>query len=321
MQPRFRKTVLLLALSLGTGLAAAQAWPAKPVRLIVPFAAGGSTDQGARAVAGLLAAELGQQFLVDNKGGAGGRIGTAEAARATPDGYTLIFGNSITHALVPATSKTLNCDPLKDFVPVGGAFWYSTLIVCHPSKPFDDVAGLIAWARKYPGKLTVATAGKGTGNHFSSELLASMAGIEVLHVPYKGNAPATQDVMGGSADCIHIGEAKPFIDAGRLKALATTGLQRDPRFPAVRTVDEQGLKQYDITWWQGVFAPAGTPPEVIERLSKVLKKVTENPGLKSTMFDSGFVPEFVVPADLVQRMQRDMAKFKRIATEAKLDLE
>lgn len=312
---------LLITLAATPALSAAQAWPSKPIRLIVPAAAGGSTDQGARAIARLLAADLGQQVLVDNKGGGGGRIGAAEAARAPADGHTLIYANSITHALLPATSKSLAYDAVKDFVPVGGAFWYSTLIVCHPSRPFDDVPGLIAWAKKNPGKLAMATAGTGSGNHFSSELLAAMAGIEVLHVPYKGNAPAAQDVMGGSADCIHIGEAKPFVDAGKLKALGTTGLRRDPRFPALRTVDEQGLQGYDTTWWQAVFAPAGTPPAVVARLSAALKKATEDAGLKAAMFDAGFVPDFVAPAELSARMRADMAKFRRIATDARLDLE
>ena len=143
----------------------------------------------------------------------------------------------------------------------------------------------------------------------------------MTHIPYKGNAPATQDVMGGQADCIHISEAKPYLDSGKLKAIATTGLKRDPRFPKVSTVDEAGLKGFDITWWQGVFAPAGTHPDVLTKLSAALRKAVEDPAVKAAMFDAGFVPEFVAPANVHGRIQADMAKFRKIATEAKLDLE
>lgn len=322
MTYRLTRTVACAALgALSLGALAQGTWPGKPLRLVVPAAAGGSTDIGARLIARLMSAELGQPVVVDNKGGGGGRIGAAEVARAAPDGYTLIYANSITHALLPATSKSLQYDVAKNFAPVGGMFWYSTLIVCNPGLPFNDLAGLIAHARKNPGKLNMATAGPGSGNHFSSELLASMAGISVTHVPYKGNAPAVQDVIGGAADCIHMGEAKSYLDSGRLKAIATTGKQRDPRFPKVPTVDEAGLKGFDITWWQGVFAPAGTPPEVLDRLSRAARKAVEDPSVKTTMFDAGFVPQYVAPAALSARVQQDMAKFRKIAVDARLDLE
>jgi tripartite-type tricarboxylate transporter receptor subunit TctC len=296
-------------------------YPTKAITLVVPAAPGGSTDQGARLIAKLMSAELGKPVVVENKGGGGGRIGAGEVARATPDGYTLIYANSITHALLPATTKHLQYDAFKDFAPIGGMFWYSTVIVCNPSLPFNDLQGLISYAKKNPGKLSMATAGPGSGNHFSSELLASMAGLQVTHIPYKGNAPATQDVMAGVASCIHIGEAKPYIDSGRLKPIATTGLKRDPRFPDLKTVDEQGLRGYDITWWQGIFAPAGTPPAIVEKLSAVARKVAEDPQVKTVMFDAGFVPEFVPPAELTARMQRDMAKFRKIAQEARLEFD
>lgn len=311
----------IVASAWAPGHAVAQGYPDKPIRLIVPAAAGGSTDQGARVIASLLSADLGKTVIVDNKGGGGGRIGAAEAARATPDGYTLIYANSITHALLPATSKSLQYDAIKDFVPIGGVFWYSTVIVCNPGEPFNDVPGFVAYAKKNPGKLSIATAGPGSGNHFSSALLASMSGVEVTHVPYKGNAPATQDVIGGTADCTHIGEAKPYIDGGRLKAIGTTGKLRDPRFPNLKTVEEQGFKGYDITWWQAVYAPAGTPPGIVAQLSAAVRKATEDPSVKATMFNAGFVPAFVPPADLLERMKTDMVKFRKIATDAKLDLE
>lgn len=296
-------------------------FPSRPIKLVVPAAPGGSTDMGARIVAKLMGEALGQSVVVDNKGGGGGRIGPSEVARAPADGYTLLYGNNIGQALLPAVVKTLSYDPLKNFAPVGGAFWYSTVIVCNPKAPFDDLKGMIEHAKKNPGKLNVATAGPGSGNHFSSELLGSMAGIQVSHVPYKGNAPATQDVVAGFADCIHIGEAKPYLDTGRLKAIATTGLKRDPRFPQLQTVDELGLKGFDATWWQGVFAPAGTPKSVMDALSAAMRKAVETPSVKESMFEAGFVPDFLAPAEVNARIKSDMAKFQKIATDAKIHID
>lgn len=303
-------------------LAAAQDnFPSKPIKLIVPAAAGGSTDMGARIIAKLMSESLGQPVVVENKGGAGGRLGPSEVARTQADGYTLLYGNSIGQALLPAVVKTLSYDPLKSFTPVGGAFWYSTIVVCNPKVPFDDVKGLVDYAKKNPGKLNIATAGPGSGNHFSSELLSSMAGIQVSHVPYKGNAPATTDVVAGFADCIHISEAKPYLDSGRVKALATTGLKRDPRFPQIKTLDELGLTGFDITWWQGVFAPAGTPKNVMDALSAAMRKAVETPSVKDTMFDAGFVPEFMTPSVVNERIKTDMTKFQKIASTAKIEIE
>lgn len=317
----YRAGAFAVLLTVASGAFAQAAWPTKPIRLVVPAAAGGSTDIGARLVARLIAADLGQPVIVENKAGGGGRIGATEVARATPDGYTLVYANSITHALLPATSKSVQYDPLKSFAPVGGTFWYSTLVVCNASVPFNNLAGFIDYARKNPGRLNMATAGLGSGNHFSSELLASMAGIKVTHVPYKGNGPAIQDVIGSLADCMHLGEAKSFLDAGKLKAIGTTGKYRDPRYPSVPTIEEEGLKGFDVTWWQGIFAPAGTPPRVLERLSRAVRKTAEDPSVKTAMFDAGFVPQYVPPAQLTIRVSSDMAKFRKIARDAGLDLE
>lgn len=311
----------IVASSVVSPALAQESYPSRPIHLIVPAAPGGSTDMGARVVAKLLGDVLGQFVVIENKPGAGGRIGPAEVARATPDGYTLLYGNSIGQALLPAVAKTISYDPLKDFEPVGGAFWYSTVVVCNPKVPFNDFNGMIAYAKENPGKLDVATAGIGSGNHFSSELFSSMAGIKVAHVPYKGNAPAINDVLAGFADCMHIGEVKPYIDAGRVKALATTGLKRDPRFPELPTIDELGYSGFDATWWQGVFAPAGTPPEALAKLSQALKVAIENPSVKETMFEAGFVPEFMAPEQVKERIRTDMAKFRKIATDAGIDIE
>ncbi|MES2184749.1 MAG: tripartite tricarboxylate transporter substrate binding protein [Pseudomonadota bacterium] len=310
-----------LCAALAAAGAGAQVFPTHAIRLVVPAAAGGSTDIGARIVARRMAAELGQPVVVDNKGGGGGRIGAIEVAHAPADGYTLLYGNSITHALLPGAAKKLQYDALKDFVPAGQTFWYSTLVVCNPGVPFNDIAGLIRYGKQNPGQLSTATAGPGSGNHFSSELLASMAGISILAVPYKGNAPAVNDVMAGLASCTHITEAKPYVDSGRLKPIATTGLVRDPRFPKVPTIDESGLKGYDVTWWQGVFAPAGTPAAVMARISAAVKAAVADPETKAQVFDQGMNPQFLPAAEVTKRMEADIRKFHKIAVDSRLDLE
>lgn len=316
-----RRTVMCAAAFLaGVSQAYPGAFPDHAIRLVVPAAPGGSTDIGARVIAQLMGAELGQTIVVENIGGGGGRIGPMNVARAPADGYTLLYGNSIGQALIPATVKSPPYDPIKDFTPVGGMFWYSTLIVCNPAKPFNDLAGMISYAKQNPGKLMVATAGVGSGNHFGSELLASMTGTKVTNVPYKGNAPGTKDVIAGFVDCIHMGEAKPYLDSGSVKALATTGKKRDPRFPNIPTVEEAGVKGYDVTWWQGIFAPAGTPADIVAKLAAAARKAAENPTLKATMFESGFVPEYVPADEVIQRIRADMAKFHKIAVDAHLDL-
>lgn len=306
---------------LGTQPVVAQGFPVKPIRLIVPAAAGGSTDIGARAIAARLSSELGQSVVVDNRGGAGGRIGAAEVARAAPDGYTLLYGSSITQALLPATAKSVQYDAFKDFTAIGQTFWYSTLIVCNPAMPFNDVAGMIAHAKRNPGKLAIANAGPGSGNHFSAELFRAMVGAQTLNVPYKGNAPAIQDVIGGTSDCIHITEAKAHLDAGRLKAIATTGLKRDPRFPQVPTVDEAGVKGYDMTWWQGVFGPAGVAPAVLARLGDAVRLAATDPAVRAQVMDAGFVPEYLPAQEVAQRVRRDWAKFRKIAADARIELD
>ena len=301
--------------------AAAQEYPVHPIRLIVPAVPGGSWDSGARATAQKLTEVLGQPVVVDNKSGAGGRIGAAEAARATPDGYTLLYGSSISQALYPAVSKSMTYDNLNDFIPLGQTFWYSTVLVCNPSMPFSDFAGFVDYAKKNPGKLTAANAGIGSGNHFSNELLARMAGVDIYHVPFRGNAPGLQAVLANIASCTSITEAKAFVDAGKLKALATTGKLRDPRFPNLPTVDEAGLKGYETTWWHAVYAPKGTPSAIVQKLERAVRQVTTDPKVKAATIDVGLVQQYLTPMEVTQRTLADMAKFQKIAAENKIELD
>ena len=264
---------------------------------------------------------LGQQVVVDNRAGGGARIGAELAAKAPPDGYTLLYANSITHGTLSAMSKSLAYDPIKDFAPIVPTFWYASTIVCHPSVPAANLTELIAYARKNPGKLTNAHAGPGSGNHLSGELFNMMAGVEMLHIPYKGSGPALQDVIAGNASCTHEGAAKPHVDAGRVRALATTGEKRDPRFPNLPTVEEQGLKGYRVVWWQGIAAPAGTPPALIKRLNEVANEALQDPALKTRAYDVGLNVMGGTPAQLGQLMRDDIQKFTKIVREAKIPQE
>ncbi|MDX3906069.1 MAG: tripartite tricarboxylate transporter substrate binding protein [Pigmentiphaga sp.] len=311
----------IAAVAVQAGHAGEPAYPARPVRLIVPYAPGGVTDVSARLVAQHLSTLLGRSVYVENKGGGGTRIGAAEAAKAAPDGYTLLYANSITHGTLPATAASLPFDPVKDFAPVAKLFWYASTIVCHPSVPADTVAELADYAKAHPGKLSYASAGPGTGNHFSSELFNAMAGVKIVHVPYRGSGPALQDVVAGQVSCTHDGAAKPQVDAGKVKAIATTGIARDPRFPDLPTVDEAGLKGYDMTWWQGLMAPAGTPPEVVARLTEAVRTLAGDEAFRAKAYDIGLNVQYAPPDALAEQVRRDIAKFRKIAADANIVLD
>ncbi|MBB3178741.1 tripartite tricarboxylate transporter substrate binding protein [Variovorax sp. Sphag1AA] len=318
---RARCLATALAVAAFSGAASAQAWPERPIRMIVPAAAGGMTDISARVVAKRLGQELGQPVVVENKGGGGGRIGAAEVAHSKPDGYTVLFANAVTQALLPATVRNMNYDPLKDFTQLGLLFDYTTVLVCNKSLPFDDIAGFIAYAKKVPGKPTMATAGPGSGNHFTNELFNMMAGVQTLSVHYRGNAPALQDVLAGVADCSHQGEVKQYVDSGKLKLIATDGRQRDPRFPQLKTVAESGLPGYELTWWQGLTMPAGAPPEVVAKLVQALRTVADDPDVRMSVRDYGLAPAYGAPAAMEQTIRRDMTQFRRIAAQSEIVIE
>ncbi|MBA2548069.1 MAG: tripartite tricarboxylate transporter substrate binding protein [Burkholderiaceae bacterium] len=302
-------------------LVAAQGYPNKPVTLVVPYATGGVTDVAARLVAQRLSIALGAPVIVENKGGAGTRIGAEAVARALPDGYTLLFANSVTHGTLSAITKVLRFDPIKDFVPVAQLTWYATTVLCNLSLPANNIAELIALAKKNPGKVTHANAGPGSGSHFSGELFSSMAGVNILQVPYKGLGPAMVDVMAGVVNCTHEGSAKPYLDSGKVKALATTGLQRDPRFPDLPTVHEAGVKGYDMTWWQGIVAPAGTPPEIVTRLVQAVHTIANDAEFKAAAYNLGLNVKTGTPAELAKLIADDIRKYQKIAVDANLTVE
>lgn len=312
---------LMLALGMADAPAHAESWPQRTIKMLVPAAAGGSTDQGARVIARLMSVHLHQPIVVENKAGGGGRIAPYEAARATPDGYTILFGNSIGNALLPAVVKKINYDSLKDFKPVGIALSYATLLTCNKHKGLSSFDKFKVYAQANPSGIGMANAGPGSGNHFAAEQLGQQLNAQFMHVPYRGNAPAVQDVLAGSADCIYMTEAKPYIDAGQLVALATNGSHRDPRFPEVPTLTELGLKNSEMTFWQGVFVPANTPEAVTRKLSEALKAAVTDLQGNNVLQDAGFSPRFFPPAQTSAQIREDMKKYQSIASHSRIVIE
>lgn len=315
------KSLALLA------LLAQQAWaqtpyPSKPIRMVVPYPPGAITDVAARLLAEHMGSALGQQIVIENKGGAGTRIGMQAVAAANPDGYTLLFANSVTHGTMPAMSRALPFDPIKDFTPISPAFNYTSLLTCHPSVPANNLAELIDHAKKNPGKLTNATAGPGTGHHLMGGLFMSLTGIELLQVHYKGGGPALQDVLGGTANCFFGGgDVKGHVQAGRLRAYATTGLQPDPTFPGVPTMDAAGAKGFNVVWWQGVAGPANLPESIVRRLNQAVNDALKSPALQAKAQTLGLLVAGGSPDELRQFMREDIAKYTRVVKEAKIPLE
>jgi tripartite-type tricarboxylate transporter receptor subunit TctC len=320
---RRRATAAAFALLAAAALpVAAQDYPNRPIKLVVPYSAGAITDLGARIVAEQMSHVLGQQMVVDNRAGAGTRIGMQLVASAPADGYTLLFANSVTHGTMPAMSKSLNMDPLKDFVPIARVFTYTSILVCHPSTPANNVAELIAYAKKNPGKLTNATAGPGTGHDLMGGLFNSLTGVDILHVHYRGAAPALQDVLAGTANCIYGGgDVKQYVQSGKLKAFATSGTHRDPDFPNVPTMQEAGVKGFNITWWQGLAAPAGTPPAIVARLSAAANEALKSPELLGKARTLSLVAAGSTPQQLGQVMREDRALYTRVVKDAHIPLQ
>jgi tripartite-type tricarboxylate transporter receptor subunit TctC len=272
--------------------AAAQAWPTKPIKWIVPFAPGGTTDILARTIGDKLGVVLGQPVIIENKPGAGGGLGADFVAKAAPDGYTILGGTISTNAINASLYKDLPYDPVKDFIPITLIARVPNMLVVNNDVPVKTVAELIALMKKNPGKYTFASSGNGTSQHLSGELFKSMAGVDMQHIPYKGSPPALQDVMGGSVTMTfdNITTAWTLAKAGKLRALGVTTAKRSPAAPDVPTIAEAGVIGYEIGSWQGVFAPAGTPPAIIKRLNTEIVKIINLPDVQEKLLALGAEP-------------------------------
>ncbi len=306
---------LLLALS---SAAAADDYPNRPVRLIIPFPPGGSNDVVGRMVAAQLSIKLGQTVFVDNRGGAGGTIGTEAAANAAPDGYTLLVV-SIAHAVNPALHK-LNYDPIKAFTPIAIFATGPNVLAINPTLPVNSVKELVALAKQKPGELNYASAGVGSFQHLGGELFKLMAGVDIVHVPYKGGGPAMQDVISGHVKIMFSSliQTTPFIQSGQLKALGTGGVKRSPVLPDVPTIAEAGVEGYVADNWWGLAAPAGTPSAIVEKLYKDVQAALKAPELQAQFAREGAVTVEMSTAEFGEYMKTEMDKWARVVKEANM---
>jgi tripartite-type tricarboxylate transporter receptor subunit TctC len=310
-------------LIIGSMASHAQTYPTKPVRMVVPFPPGGTTDILGRVAAQKLSEALGQQVIVDNRPGAGGNIGTELVAKSPPDGYTLLTDPGSTLTINPSLFARLPFDPLKDFAPVTILAAVPNLLVVHPSLPVRSVKELIALARAKPGQLNYASSGAGQSTHLSMELFKSMARVNMIHVAYKGSSPAITDLLGGHVLLMfdNMPSALPHAKAGKLRGIAVSTAKRSPVTPEVPTVAESGLPGFEVSVWFGVLAPAATPREIVERLNGILVKALQSPDVRERLSSQGAEPIGDTPADFTAVMKRDLSKWAKVVKDANIKLD
>ena len=325
---RFALGTIASAAVLGAGLlvnttAMAQTYPTKPVTIIVPFAAGGTTDILARIIGQALTAELGQSVVVDNRAGAGGNIGGQVAAKAAPDGYTLFMGTVGTHAINASLYKKMPFDPIKDFAPLTRVANVPNLLVANPKQPFKTVKDLIAYAKANPGKVNFGSSGNGSSIHLSGELFNSMAKVDMVHVPYKGSAPAVTDLLGNQIGIMfdNMPSAIQHVRSGKLVPIAVTTAKRSPELPNVPTIAEAGVPGYEATSWFGLFAPANTPAPVVVQLNKAIVKVLAQPEVKKKINEQGAETYSETPEQFAAFIQAESAKWGKVVKESGASLD
>ena len=314
----FIAAAICAAATLHAAGAAAQAWPAKPIRLMVPFPPGGSTDIVARIVAQKLSERLGQSIVIENRGGAGGTLGTAVVAKAAPDGYTLTVASTSTHVVAPSVYTRLDYDPVKDFAPVSLMAVSPYLLVVTPSLPAKTLQELIALAKKQPGKLNYASAGVGSTTHLAMEMLKAVSGTFMLHIPYSGNGPAGTAVIGGQVEVLFgsLPALLPHAKSGRARALAVGTPKRSPALPEVPTVAESGYPGFDASLWLAIMAPAGTPQPILERLNREIVALVGAADTREALDKAGAEPLTSTPAELAAMIRDGVPKYAKIVKTA-----
>jgi len=321
-----RRSTLLAIAAAALGVWATPAlaqdkWPSKPITFIVPFPAGGTTDVLARLIGQKLGAVLGTTIVVDNRGGAGGSVGSEMASRAAPDGYTLVGGTVSSHAINVSLYPKLGYDPVKSFTPITLIGTNPTVLVVNQASPYKTLADVIA-AGKAKKPLTSASAGSGTSQHLSLELLKSKAGIDITHIPYKGSGPAIQDVMAGQVDMMFDTTvvAGPHIESGKLRPLAVTSAKRQPNMPNVPTVAET-VPGYEVISWQAIFAPAGTPKPIVDRLHSEIAKILAEPDVRERLAKLGMQGADMTTAQVSEFQKAEVAKWAQVIKAANIKLE
>jgi tripartite-type tricarboxylate transporter receptor subunit TctC len=298
-------------------------WPSRPITYVVPFAAGGTTDVLARVIGNKLGPALGTTVVVDNKPGAGGNIGSDFVAKAAPDGYTILGGTISSHAINVSLYPSIPYDPIKSFQPVTLIGTLPNVLVVNASSPYHTLKDVIGAAKAKPGALTFGSSGNGTSQHLSGELFQSMTGAKMLHIPYKGSAPSMQALLGQQVDLVfeNILAAVPLIQSGKVRALAVTSGTRASSLPDVPTLSEAGLPGYEIVSWQAVFAPAGTPQPVVQRLATEIGKIINDPEVKSRLAGLGVEPSGAGPAELGTLQKSEVAKWAKLIKASNIKVE
>jgi tripartite-type tricarboxylate transporter receptor subunit TctC len=323
-----RRTLIaasLSALALSAIVLPAQAqdkWPSKPITYVVPFPAGGTTDILARLIGQKLGPALGTTVIIDNRPGAGGNIGSEMVSRAAPDGYTIMGGTISSHSINASLYK-LSYDPLKSFAPITLIGTNANVLVVNPSSPFKSVKELVAAAKAKPGSLSFASAGNGTSQHLSAELFKTMTSIDMVHIPYKGSAPAIQDVIGGQVPLMFDTTvvAGPFIQSGKVRPLAVTSAKRVATMPDVPTMAEAGVPGYEVVSWQAMFAPAGTPSAIVQRLQTEVAAILKQPDVQERFAKLGVDPSGMAPQQLAEFQAAEIAKWAKVVKAANVKVD
>jgi tripartite-type tricarboxylate transporter receptor subunit TctC len=321
---RTRTTLTAIAIAFGfaASLAAAQSWPAKPITLIVPFPPGGSSDALARSITTPLSQSLGQPVVVESKPGAGATVGADYVSKAKPDGYTLLMG-AVHHTIATSVYKKLPYDFEKSFAPITTVALVPNVLVVNAKSTATDVKSLVAQAKAAPGKLSYGSNGNGTVQHLIGTQFSSTAGVELLHVPYKGSAPLTTDLLGGQVD-MSFDTLTPLVQhikAGKLRALAVTTAKRSSTLPDVPTLAEAGMKDFNQGTWFGILAPAATPKEVVAKLNAEMVKIIQSPEFKKRMEEIGAEPVGDSPAQMAAQIKDDTAKYAKLVKDAKVAID
>ena len=293
-------------------------YPTSPVRVIVPYAAGGFSDISSRFLAERVSRVLGQPWVLESRPGGGGRIGAELIARAPADGYHLLYTTNGTHTYMAVTERNLSYDPIRDFTPISLVGIYGLQMVVHPSVPANTITEFIDYARRNPGRINYATSGTGSGVHFAGELMKMLGRVDMVHVPYKGTAPAMQDVIAGVCQVTFDGAAKPFIDSGKVRFLGTTSRGRDPRYPATPTIAEGGRSGFDLTNWIGVFGPPGLPTAIQMKVNAAINTAIADDEFKARFAGLGITTVGGAPDAVPAQIRTEIAALRKIATDARL---
>jgi len=325
MQRRYLFVFIAAGLAaLGAAPAFAQdRWPSKPITYIVPFPPGGTTDVLARIIGQKLGAALGTTIVVENKPGAGGNVGSEVVAKAAPDGYTILGGTISSHAINVSLYPKLPYDPVTSFQPITLIGTNPNILVVNASSPYKSVQDITAELKAKPGSLSYASAGNGTSQHLSAELYKFLAGVDMVHIPYKGSGPAIQDVIGGQVPMMFDTSvvAGPHIEGGRLRALAVTSSKRASAFPNVPTMAESGVPGYDVVSWQAIFAPAGTPKPIVDRLHAEVAKILKEPDMQERLAKLGLDPSGITPAELAAFQKAEIDKWAKVVKAANIKID